>query len=104
MKESSRKRAEKFPNINGWLKPGTPVTEMSHPATANLSDVAKQDIATALELLFDVDDDVVRKDREFVESSKAGENFKPDAGPDVWAGRFWLCAAGPLFLPWTENL
>ena len=28
----------------------------------------------------------------------------PDAAPDVWAGRFWFCAAGLPFLPREENL
>jgi hypothetical protein len=50
--------------------------------------LAKQDIATALKLLFNVDDNVVRKHREFVESGRAGENFTPDAAPGVWAGQF----------------
>ena len=33
----------------------------------------EQDIAAALKLLFDVDDDVIHKYREFVESGRAGE-------------------------------
>ena len=49
------------------------VTEASHPITANLSEVAKQDVAAALKLLFDVDADVLRKYREFAESGRAGE-------------------------------
>ncbi len=59
--------------ISGQFKLGALVTESSHPVTADLSQVAKQDIAAALKLLFDVDDDVVRKFREFVESGRAGE-------------------------------
>ena len=73
MSESSRKRAEEFLTISGQFKLGMLVTEASHPVTANLSEVAKQDIAAALKLLFDVDDDVIRKYREFVESGRAGE-------------------------------
>jgi N-acetylmuramic acid 6-phosphate etherase len=38
-----------------------------------LSEVAKQDIAAALKLLFDADADVVGKFREFAESGRAGE-------------------------------
>jgi len=30
--------------------------------------------------------------------------FKPNAGPDVWAGQVWFCAAGLLFLPWAKIL
>jgi N-acetylmuramic acid 6-phosphate etherase len=73
MSESSRKRAEEFLKISGQFKLGALVTEASHPVTANLSEVAKQDIAAALELLFDVDNDVIRKYREFVASGRVGE-------------------------------
>ena len=73
MSESSRKRAEEFLTISGQFKLGALVTEASHPVTANLSDVARQDIAAALKLLFEVDDDVIRKYREFVKSGRAGE-------------------------------
>jgi len=57
--------------VSGQFKLGALVTESSHPVTANLSDTAAQDIAAALKLLFDVDDDVIRKFREFVESGSA---------------------------------
>jgi N-acetylmuramic acid 6-phosphate etherase len=71
MSDSSKKRSEEFLKVSGQFKLGALVTESSHPVTANLSDVAKQDIAAALKLLFDVDDDVIRKFREFVESGRA---------------------------------
>jgi N-acetylmuramic acid 6-phosphate etherase len=73
MSENSKKRSEEFLKISGQFKLGALVTESSHPVTARLSEVAKQDIAAALKLLFDVDDDVIRKYREFVESGRAGE-------------------------------
>ncbi|HEY1716961.1 MAG TPA: hypothetical protein VGH42_01555 [Verrucomicrobiae bacterium] len=73
MSETSKKRSEEFLKIAGQFKLGALVTESSHPVTANLSEVAKQDIAAALKLLFDVDDDVIRKFREFVESGRAVE-------------------------------
>ncbi|MGH7952472.1 MAG: hypothetical protein ACREFE_11220, partial [Limisphaerales bacterium] len=73
MSATSQKRSEEFLKISGQFKLGALVTESSHPVTANLSDVAKQDIAAALKLLFDADDDVVKKFREFVESGRAGE-------------------------------
>jgi N-acetylmuramic acid 6-phosphate etherase len=71
--EISKKRSGEFLKISGQFKLGALVTESSHPVTVNLSEVAKQDIAAALKLLFDVDDDVVKKFREFVESGRAGE-------------------------------
>ncbi len=73
MNSSSQARSEEFLKISGQFKLGALVTESSHPITANLSEVAKQDIAAALKLLFDVDDDVLRKFREFVESGRAGK-------------------------------
>src|SRR5271154_3780428 len=73
MSAASKIRSEEFLKIAGQFKLGALVTESSHPVTANLSDVAKQDVAVALKLLFDVDDDVICKFREFVESGRAGE-------------------------------
>ena len=71
MSESSLKRSEEFLKIADQFKLGALTTESSHPVTANLSDVARKDIAAGLKLLFDVDDDVVRKYREFAESGRA---------------------------------
>jgi N-acetylmuramic acid 6-phosphate etherase len=73
MSDSSQKRSEEFLKISGQFKLGALVTESSHPVTANLSEVAKQDTAAALKLLFDVDDDVIKKFREFAESGRAVE-------------------------------
>src|SRR5208282_469566 len=73
MSSSSQARSEEFLKISGQFKLGALVTESSHPVTASLGDVAKQDTAAALKLLFDVDDDVVRKFREFVASGRAKE-------------------------------
>jgi N-acetylmuramic acid 6-phosphate etherase len=71
MSQSSLQRSADFLKIAGQFKLGALTTESSHPVTANLSDVARQDIAAGLKLLFDVDDDVVRKYREFAESGRA---------------------------------
>ncbi len=71
MSETSLKRSEDFLKISSQFKLGSLVTESSHPVTANLSEVAKHDIAAALNLLFEADGDVVKKFREFVQSGKA---------------------------------
>ncbi|HEX5219411.1 MAG TPA: hypothetical protein VFZ59_07570 [Verrucomicrobiae bacterium] len=71
MSQMSDQRSADFLKIADQFKLGALTTESSHPVTANLSEVAKQDIAAALKLLFDVDDDVVRKYREFAESGRA---------------------------------
>ena len=71
MSEASNKRSEEFLKISGQFKLGALVTESSHPVTANLSEVAKKDIVQALDLLFQVDNDVIAKYREFVESGRA---------------------------------
>jgi N-acetylmuramic acid 6-phosphate etherase len=73
MSKASDKRSEEFLKISGQFKLGALVTESSHPVTANLSDAAKEDIAKALDLLFQVDNDVVTKFREFAESGRAGQ-------------------------------
>jgi N-acetylmuramic acid 6-phosphate etherase len=73
MSASSQKRSAEFLKISARFKLGALVTESSHPVTANLSEVAGQDTAAALGLLFDVDDDVVKKYREFVASGRAGD-------------------------------
>ena len=46
-------------------------TESSHPVTAALSEVARNDIGAALGLLFEADGDVVLKYREFAHSGRA---------------------------------
>ncbi|HET7624812.1 MAG TPA: hypothetical protein VFM25_06055, partial [Verrucomicrobiae bacterium] len=71
MSETSDKRSEEFLKISGQFKLGALTTETSHPVTANLSNVAKHDIAAALDLLFQVDGDVVSKYRDFAESGEA---------------------------------
>ncbi len=71
MSELSKQRSQDFLQISGQFKLGALVTESSHPVTANLSETAKQDIAAALELLFQVDEDVLKKFREFAASGRA---------------------------------
>ncbi len=71
MNKTWAQRSDEFLKISGQFKLGALVTEGSHPVTANLSDVAKVDIAGALKLLLDVDADVIHKYREFVESGRA---------------------------------
>jgi N-acetylmuramic acid 6-phosphate etherase len=71
MSQTSDQRSAEFLKIADQFKLGALTTESSHPVTAHLSDVAKQDIAAGLKLLFDVDEDVVRKYREFAESGRA---------------------------------
>ncbi len=73
MSASSDQRSDEFLKISGQFKLGALVTESSHPVTANLSEVAKEDIPKALDLLFQVDNDVVAKYREFAESGRAIE-------------------------------
>ena len=71
MSATSQKRSEEFLKISSQFKLGALVTESSHPVTANLSDVAKGDIAGASRLLFEADGDVVKEFREFAGSGKA---------------------------------
>src|SRR5258706_13856070 len=73
MSDASDQRSREFLKISGQFKLGALVTEASHPVTAQLSDVAKRDIARALDLLFQVDADVIAKYHEFAESGRTGE-------------------------------
>jgi len=73
MSETSDQRSAEFLRISRQFKLGALVTESPHPVTARLSEVAKQDIARALDLLFQVDGDVLAKYREFAGSGRAGE-------------------------------
>jgi N-acetylmuramic acid 6-phosphate etherase len=94
MSASSQKRSEEFLKISARFKLGALITESSHPVTANLSDVARRDIAAALKLLFDVDDDVMRKYREFVESGRAGEIKKTVLRSLKDGGRIFFTGCG----------
>ena len=71
MSENSEARSADFLKISGQFKLGALVTESSHPVTANLSEVAHGDIAAGLDRLFEADEDVLKKFREFVESGRA---------------------------------
>src|SRR5260370_24541280 len=71
MSQTSNNRSEEFLKISSQFQLGVLATEGSHPVTANLSEVAKQDVSAALALLFEVDQDVLRKYHEFVESGVA---------------------------------
>ncbi len=71
MTKGPMQRSHEFLNDSAQFQLGALVTEASHPVTAHLSEVAKSDIAAALKLLFEVDADVLRRFREFVESGRA---------------------------------
>ena len=71
--KTATERSDEFLEISGQFKLGVLVTESSHPVTANLSQVAKDDVPSALKLLFDVDDDVIRTFRQFVSSGLAAK-------------------------------
>ncbi len=73
MSQSAKQRSEEFLKISGQFKLGALVTESSHPVTANLSEVAEHDVARALDLLFQVDEDVLRTCQKFVQSGRAAE-------------------------------
>jgi N-acetylmuramic acid 6-phosphate etherase len=66
-------RSNEFLKISDQFKLGALTTEGSHPVTANLSEVAKGDVAAALKLLFEVDADVLKTYREFVASGRADQ-------------------------------
>ena len=71
MSQTSDQRSEDFLKISDQFQLGVLTTESSHPVTVELSQTARRDLSAGLKLLFDVDDDVIRKYREFVESGRA---------------------------------
>src|SRR6266852_2602453 len=73
MSHTSQKRAEEFLRISDQFKLGALTTESSHAVTATLSETARRDIAAALGALLDVDKDVLRTYRAFVESGRAAQ-------------------------------
>ena len=71
MSLESKKRSEDFLKISDQFQLGGLVTEGAHPVTARLSETAQESIAKALSMLFEVDQDVVRRYRDFVTSGDA---------------------------------
>lgn len=94
MSYSSQQRSEDFLKISGQFKLGGLITESSHPVTANLSEVARHDVAAALKLLFDVDEDVLNKFREFVASGRAGEIKETVVRTLLGGGRIFFTGCG----------
>jgi N-acetylmuramic acid 6-phosphate etherase len=70
MKSTSLHRSEDFLRISDQFQLGGLTTESSHPVTADLSETARRDVAKALDLLFEVDQDVVRKYSDFARSDR----------------------------------
>lgn len=48
MSEASDRRSDEFLQISDQFQLGVLTTESSHPVTANLSEIARQDVAAAL--------------------------------------------------------
>ncbi len=70
MSTESDKKAAEFLAIADQFKLGALVTESSHPVTAALSDVARNSVEDALDLLFQVDEDVLRRYRRWVDDGE----------------------------------
>jgi len=68
MSETSKKRSQEFLKIADQFKLGVLVTEQSHPVTADLSRTARQSTSEGLRLLFEVDNDVINKYKEWSET------------------------------------
>lgn len=71
MSTTSDQRSTDFLQIASQFQLGGLNTESPHPVTARLSEVAREDIAAGLGLLFEADGDVLRTYREFVQSERA---------------------------------
>lgn len=80
--------------ISDQFRLGDLVTEQSHTVTANLSEVAKADTAAGLDLLFQVDEDVVRKFREWAESGQPEAVSQVVANALLSGGRIFFTGCG----------
>jgi len=94
MTKTPAQRSDEFLKASGQFRLGALVTESSHPVTADFSEVAKLDAAAALKLLFDVDADVIRTYRKFVESGRAGEIKESIARAVNGGGRIFFTGCG----------
>ena len=94
MSTTSIARSDEFLRIADQFKLGALTTEGSHPVTASLSDTAARDTAAALRLLLDVDDDVVRAYRAFVDSGRAAVIASAVAGRLRQGGRMFFTGCG----------
>jgi len=94
MSAISDERSADFLRISSQFKLGALVTESPHPVTAQLSEAAGRDIATALDLLFQVDGDVVARYRAFAESGRAGEIKERLLASLKDGGRFFFTGCG----------
>ena len=71
MSAESNQRSEEFLRIADQFQLGALTTEASHAITANLSETAQHSLSDALKSLFDVDQDVLAKYRDFVRDGRA---------------------------------
>jgi len=71
MSELSQRRSDDFLKVSGQFRLGALTTETSHPLTANLSEVARRDLPSALRQLFEVDGDVLTAYRAWVRSGRS---------------------------------
>ena len=94
MSSSSLARSREFLKISGQFQLGALTTETSHPVTAKLSEVAREDAAAALRLLFEVDEDVLKKFREFVAAGRAEEISEALVGALKKGGRIFFTGCG----------
>lgn len=92
--KSARERADEFLKISDQFRLGDLVTEQSHPVTADLSEVAKADTAAGLDLLFQVDEDVVRKFREWAGSGQPEAVSQAVADALLSGGRIFFTGCG----------
>ena len=94
MSEASKRRSGEFLQISGQFQLGRLVTESSHPVTADLSSVAKTDVAAALKLLFTADQDVLVKFREIVASGRIETIAQAVAESVKKGGKIFLTGCG----------
>jgi N-acetylmuramic acid 6-phosphate etherase len=94
MSETSQARSAAYLETGAQFQLGALVTEAGHSITANLSEVAKTDLAAALGLLFQADGDVLKKYQEFVWFGYAEQIAATVAAAVKGGGRIFFTGCG----------
>jgi N-acetylmuramic acid 6-phosphate etherase len=94
MSNTSDLRSDEFLRICDQFQLGQLTTEGSHPVTARLSQVAQEDIARGLQLLFEADKDVIETYRRFIQSGRAAALAGSVLGALKNGGRIFFTGCG----------
>lgn len=94
MSERSDLTARKFLEVSQQFRLGGLVTESVHPVSERLSQVAREDAAEGLRVLFEVDSDVFRKAAELVKGEALSQAIDSAVQTIVQGGNLYFTGCG----------